>query len=130
MGAVNLAGVAPDVVLPGQAEGQLLVLPVVPAYIDGEAVGGFKAHGRELSLPGPLPACFRAQIALLLEFLPDFLQFGVGLGTVQLVQYAFQVIQLIFSQLQLVGQLLFGVFHPGVILVEFCRVLLGGEDGA
>ena len=62
--------------------------------------------------------------------MPDFLQLAIRLGPVQLLQYAFQIAQLLGPQLQLPGQLLLGVFHPAVVLIEFGGVLLGGEDGA
>ena len=127
--AGNLAGVAPDVVLSGQAEGQFLILPVVPAYIDGIAVGGFKPHGLELSLLHPLPAGVRPEIAALLKLQPNFLQLGLGLGPVQFFQNALQIAKLRMPQLELMGQLLFRILHPGVVLVEFGGVLLGGENG-
>ena len=130
MGAVNLAGMAPNIVLSGQPEGQLLVLPVVPAYINGVAVGGLEAHGGEPALLGTLAPRLLTQIALLLQFLPNLLQLGIGLSPVQLLQHALQIAHLPFAQSQLVGQLLLGVLHPGVILVEFRRILLGGEQGA
>ena len=129
MAAVNLGGVAPDVVLSCQAEGQLVVLPVVPAHIDGEAVGALKAHGGQLALLHLFPPGVRPQIPPGLQLLADFLQFRLGVRPVQLLQHAFQILQLLPAQAQLMGQLLFRVFHPGVILVEFGGVLLGGQDG-
>ena len=65
-----------------------------------------------------------------MELLADLLQFAVGLRPVQLLQDAAQVAQLLCAQRNLPGQLLLGVLHPGVVLVEFGGVLLGGEDGA
>ena len=66
VGAMHLGGMAPDVVLPGKAEGQLVVLAVVPADVDRIAVGAFKPHGRQLGLLHALPVGVRTEIPALL----------------------------------------------------------------
>ena len=71
MGTVDLGGVAPEIVLPGQLEGQFLILPVISSHIDGEAVGGLKPHGRQLALFRLLALPLRLQIALGLELLAE-----------------------------------------------------------
>ena len=105
-------------------------MPVVPAYVNGEAVGAFKAHGRQLTLLHLLFGPVHADVAPGIELLTDLLQLGLTLRPAQLLQDALQVAALLGPQLQLMGQLLLGVFHAGVVLVELGRVLLGGEDGA
>ena len=89
--AVDLGGVAPDIVLPGQLEGQLIVLAVVPAHIDGKAVGAFKALGGKLAGFHPLPVGVHADIAAGIELLTDLFQLRVLLGPVQFLQDAFQI---------------------------------------
>ena len=78
--AVDLGGVAPDVVLPGQLEGQLVVLAVVPAHIDGKTVGAFKAPGGKLAGFHPLPVGVHTDIAAGIELLTDLFQLCVLLG--------------------------------------------------
>ena len=129
MGAVDLGGVEPQIVLPGQLEGQLIILPVVAAHIDGITIGGNEPHGGQLALLGAFFAGIGLHITPGLQFLPDLLQLLIRGGPVQLVKNALQIAQLIPADLHLSCQLLLGVFHPGVVLVEFRCVLLGGKDG-
>ena len=129
MGAVDFAGMAPDIVLPGQTEGQLLVLPVVPAHVNGIAVGGFKAHGGQFPLLHPLFPRVGPEVPSVLQLPANLLQLRLGLGPVQLLQHALQIAQLRLAQFDLAGQFLFRVFHPGVVLVEFRGVALGGQGG-
>ena len=129
MGAVYLGGMAPDVVLPGKAESQLVVLAVVPADVDRVAVGAFKPHGRQLGLLHALSVGVGTEIPALLQLPADFLQLPLSTGAVQLLQHAFQVVQLQPPQLQLPCQLLLRVFHPGVVLIILGGVLVGGENG-
>ena len=72
---------------------------------------------------------FPAQIAAGLQLLPDLLQLCLRLGPLQLLQHAAQVAFLLPAQFDLPGQLLFRIFHAGIILIEFGRVLLGGQNG-
>ena len=127
--AVQLLHVEPQVVFLGQLESQLVVLPVVPADINGVAVGGDEAHRPRRGLLHPPAAGFRPEVASGGQLLLDFLQLTVGFGPVQLVQYAVQVFQLRPAQLQLAGQLFLRVFGFGVVLIVFCRILLRRQQG-
>ena len=126
MAAVNLLGMEPEIVLSGQPEGKLIVLVIISSYIDGVTVGGFKTHRLCLFLLHALFACIAPDIAAFGQLLTDFLQLSIGIGSIQFFQNAFQVLQLLLAQFQLPGQLLLGIFHPGIVLVELAGVLLGG----
>ena len=78
MGPVNLGGVAPDIVLPGKLEGQLVVAPVVPAHVNGEAVGALKPQGQQLFLLHPAPGAQVPDIAAGGQLLADLLQLVPG----------------------------------------------------
>ena len=128
MGAVDLGGMAPDIVLAGKLKGQLIVLPVVPAHIDGVAVGRLEAHGGLGLLLLPTLGGVDPDIPAGTQFLTDLFQIRLALGPVQLLQDALQVLQLLGADGDLLGQLLLGGLHPGVVLIEFGGVLLGRED--
>ena len=121
MGTVDLGGMAPDVIFSGQFEGQLIILPVVPAHIDGIAVGGFKPYRLQFCLLGFLSTGFRTDIATVLELPLDFFQFRIGLGPVQLFQNTLQIEQLVLTQFNLFGQLFFcilpEVFKTSVVFL-------------
>ena len=125
---MNLLGMEPQVVFPGLLEGQKLVLPVVSAHENFVAVGGSEFHGQQLGLPDFFLAAVGPHIAAFLQFLPNLLQLRLGVCPVQLLQHALQVVPLRLGNGKLVGQFFLRIFHTGVILVEFCRILLGGQN--
>ena len=129
MAAVDLLGMEPNIILPGQAEGQFVVLMVVSAHIDGVAVGGFKSHRLAPDLLHPLFAGVSSDIAADLKLLADLLQLPFRFRPAQLLQHAFQVLKLLLRQGHLAGQLLLGGFQLGIVLIEFSRILLGRQQG-
>ena len=113
----------------GQLSGELIVLPVIPAHINGVAVCGDEAHGLGGGLLHLPPASLQPEVTAGGQLLPDFLQLALRLRPVQLLQDAEEVLQLLAPQLQLAGQLLLPVLGLGVVLVVLGRVLLRGQEG-
>ena len=125
MAAVYLLCVKPKIVLSCQTEGQLLILVVVSAHINGIAIGGLKPHGLALSGLHPLLTAVLFQIAPLLQFPADLFQVRFRVRTIQFFQNALQVAALHLSYRQLIFQFLLRIFHTGVVFVVLCRILLG-----
>ena len=129
MATVNLGGMEPQVILSGKLKGQFIILAVIAAHINGIAISGLKAHGRYLGgLHLPL-AGLLADIATGLQLLANFLQLRIGVRTIQFFQNRLEVLQFLFADLNLLGQLLLRGLHTGIVLVKLCRILLGRQNG-
>ena len=128
MAAVDLGGMEPQIVLTGHFKSQLIILPVISAHIDREAIGRFKTHGRRFCLLYPFFAGFRFDITACGKLLPDLLQLLLRRRPVQLLQHTLQVRKFFPANGDLLGQLFFCILHTGVIFIEFRRILLGRQD--
>ena len=92
MGPVDLLSMEPQVVFLGQLSGELIVLPVIPAHINGVAVCGDEAHGLGGGLLHLPPASLQPEVTAGGQLLPDFLQLALRLRPVQLLQDAEEVL--------------------------------------
>ena len=119
--AVDLLGVQPEVVFRRCFQGQAVVLAVVSADQDREAVRGGEFQRRQGALLCLL-ALGLAQIALLGQFLADLRELALGLGAADGIEDGIQVFQLLLALLDLLGQEDLGVLRLLVVLVIFLGV--------
>ena len=139
MGSGHVVGMEPDVAAVRHAEGDLVILRIVLAYIDVVAVTADVMERKTLRCSGtsffsvvPLifaAGVFAAQEAALLHFTADLGQITVSGGEFQGVLDAPEVIDLCLDFRCQAGEGFIGPLHAGVAVKEFLRVLLRCQCG-
>ena len=125
MAAVELLHMEPDVTLGALLQGQLVILAVVPAHPNGEALRGHKLHGS-----GRLGLHFLfligiPDVAAQNQLLPDLRHVFFRLCPGQLIENGVDVLQFHLALGDLLRQNLFGSLGPVVIFIKLRSVLLG-----
>lgn len=121
----------PDVAAAGGFQGEAVVLDVVAAHQDGEAVVGAKLHGTQRG-GRLLPAFLQAEVAARRQFLPQFPDFPDGGSAGQGIKDGVDIPQFFLATGDLFGENPFRCLGLTILLIILLGVLRrrqGGVEG-